>query len=206
MKEVLPNGVLGVAIAGLLAAFMAGMAANVSSFNTVFTYDIWQDWVKPGREDHYYLKVGRAVTVGGCVIAIFTAYLAGSFSNLMDYIQALASFFNAPLFAIFIFGLFYKKMTGTAGWTGLLGRRGRRGARRPAGARRRHRRLVAGRQLHGSERRVRRRAASSPSSCRSSPRARPTRSCPGSPGRPRHGSSAARGRSRPRTPAGTGTP
>jgi solute:Na+ symporter, SSS family len=120
MKEVLPNGVLGVAIAGLLAAFMAGMAANVSSFNTVFTYDIWQDWIRPGREDGYYLKVGRAVTIGGCVIAIFTAYLAGSFSNLMDYIQALASFFNAPLFAIFIFGLFYKKMTGTAGWTGLL--------------------------------------------------------------------------------------
>ena len=120
MKEVLPNGVLGVAIAGLLAAFMAGMAANVSSFNTVFTYDIWQDWIKPGREDGYYLKVGRAVTIGGCVIAIFTAYLAGSFSNLMDYIQALASFFNAPLFAIFIFGLFYKKMTGTAGWVALL--------------------------------------------------------------------------------------
>ena len=120
MKEVLPNGVLGVAIAGLLAAFMAGMAANVSSFNTVFTYDIWQDWVQPGHDDGYYLKVGRAVTVGGCVVAIFTAYLAGSFSNLMDYIQALASFFNAPLFAIFIFGLFWKKMTGTAGWVALL--------------------------------------------------------------------------------------
>jgi SSS family solute:Na+ symporter len=121
MKEVLPNGVLGVAIAGLLAAFMAGMAANISSFNTVFTYDIWQDWIRPNREDGYYLKVGRAVTIAGCVIAIFTAYLAGSFSNLMDYIQALASFFNAPLFAIFIFGLFYRKMTGTAGWTALLG-------------------------------------------------------------------------------------
>ena len=120
MNEYLPNGTLGIALAGLLAAFMAGMAANVSSFNTVFTYDIWQDWIKPGREDHYYLKVGRAVTVGGCVIAIFTAYLAGSFSNLMDYIQALASFFNAPLFAIFIFGLFWKKMTGTAGWVALL--------------------------------------------------------------------------------------
>ena len=120
MNLLLPNGVLGIALTGLLAAFMAGMAANVSSFNTVFTYDIWQDWVQPGREDRYYLNVGRAVTVGGCVIAIFTAYLAGSFSNLMDYIQALASFFNAPLFAIFIFGLFYKRMTGTAGWTGLL--------------------------------------------------------------------------------------
>lgn len=121
MKEVLPNGVLGVAIAGLLAAFMAGMAANVSSFNTVFTYDIWQDWVRPGRPDRYYLNVGRAVTVAGCVIAIFTAFLAASFSNLMDYIQALFSFFNAPLFAIFIFGLFWKRMTGTAGWTGLIG-------------------------------------------------------------------------------------
>jgi SSS family solute:Na+ symporter len=120
MKEVLPNGVLGVAIAGLLAAFMAGMAANISSFNTVFTYDIWQDWVRPGRPDGYYLRVGRAVTIGGCVVAIFTAFLAGSFSNLMDYFQALASFFNAPLFAVFIFGLFYKKLTGTAGWTGLL--------------------------------------------------------------------------------------
>ncbi len=120
MKEVLPNGVLGVAIAGLLAAFMAGMAANVSSFNTVFTYDIWQDWVRPGRPDDYYLRVGRAVTIGGCVIAIFTAFLAGTFSNIADYTQALASFFNAPLFAIFIFGLFWKRMTGPAGWIGLL--------------------------------------------------------------------------------------
>jgi len=120
MKEVLPNGVLGVAIAGLLAAFMAGMAANVSSFNTVFTYDLWQDWIRPGKPDRYYLQVGRAVTVGGCVVAIFTAFLASSFSNLMDYFQSLASFFNAPLFAIFIFGLFWKRMTGTAGWTGLL--------------------------------------------------------------------------------------
>jgi solute:Na+ symporter, SSS family len=120
MKEVLPNGVLGVAIAGLLAAFMAGMAANVSSFNTVFTYDIWQDWVRPGREDVYYLRVGRAVTVGGCLVAIFTAYLAGSYSNLMDYIQSLFSFFNAPLFAIFILGLFWKRMTPTSAWIALL--------------------------------------------------------------------------------------
>jgi SSS family solute:Na+ symporter len=120
MGEVLPNGVLGVALAGLLAAFMAGMAANVSSLNTVFTYDIWQDWIRPGREDRYYLQVGRAVTVIGCVLAIGTAFLAGSYQNLMDYIQALFSFFNAPLFAIFILGLFWKRMTGTAGWTGLV--------------------------------------------------------------------------------------
>ena len=111
---------LGVALAGLLAAFMAGMAANVSSLNTVFTYDIWQDWLHPGKDDHYYLQVGRAVTVIGCVLAIGTAAIAGSYSNLMDYIQSLFSFFNAPLFAIFILGLFWKRMTGTAGWTGLI--------------------------------------------------------------------------------------
>lgn len=120
MDEVLPNGVLGVAIAGLLAAFMAGMAANVSSLNTVFTYDLWQDWIRPGRPDKYYLKVGRIVTVAGCVAAIGTAFLASSFQNLMDYIQALASFFNAPLFAIFILGLFWKRMSPTSGWTALL--------------------------------------------------------------------------------------
>jgi solute:Na+ symporter, SSS family len=120
MGEVLPNGILGVAVAGLLAAFMAGMAANVSSLNTVFTYDIWQDWIRPGREDAYYLRVGRAVTVAGCVLAIGTAFIAGSYQNLMDYIQSLFSFFNAPLFAIFILGLFWKRMSGTAGWTGLV--------------------------------------------------------------------------------------
>ncbi|MEJ3659005.1 sodium:solute symporter family protein [Actinomycetes bacterium KLBMP 9759] len=120
MGEVLPNGVLGVALAGLLAAFMAGMAANVSSLNTVFTYDIWQDWIRPGKDDRYYLQVGRAVTVIGCLLAIGTAFLAGSYQNLMDYIQALFSFFNAPLFAIFILGLFWKRMTGHAGWTGLI--------------------------------------------------------------------------------------
>jgi SSS family solute:Na+ symporter len=120
MGEVLPNGLLGVALAGLLAAFMAGMAANVSSLNTVFTYDLWQDWLRPGRDDRYYLRVGRIVTVVGCVLAIGTAYIASGNDNLMDYIQTLFSFFNAPLFAIFILGLFWKRMTGPAGWTGLV--------------------------------------------------------------------------------------
>jgi solute:Na+ symporter, SSS family len=120
MGEVLPNGILGVALAGLLASFMAGMAANISSLNTVFTYDLWQDWIRPGRSDEYYLRVGRVVTVVGCLLAIGTAFIAGSFGNLMDYIQALFSFFNAPLFAIFILGLFWKRMSGPAGWTGLI--------------------------------------------------------------------------------------
>jgi SSS family solute:Na+ symporter len=120
MKEVLPNGALGVAIAGLLAAFMAGMAANISSFNTVFTYDLWQGWARPGRPDGYYLRVGRTVTVVGCLLAIGTAILASGSKNLMDYIQSLFSFFNAPLFAIFILGLFWRRMTPTSAWIGLI--------------------------------------------------------------------------------------
>jgi SSS family solute:Na+ symporter len=120
LQQLLPNGFLGVALAGLLASFMAGMAANVSSLNTVFTYDIWQDWIRPGRDDGYYLKVGRVVTVVGTVIAIGTAFIAAGFSNIQDYIQTLFSFFNVPLFAVFILGLLWKRMTGPAGWSGLL--------------------------------------------------------------------------------------
>ncbi|MFD4407090.1 sodium:solute symporter family protein [Nocardia sp. NPDC058499] len=120
MKEVLPNGLLGVGLAGLLAAFMAGMAANVSAFNTVFSIDLWQQYVVKDRSDKYYLTVGRLATVGATVAAIFTAFIAGGFSNIMDYLQTLFSFFNAPLFATFILGMFWKRMTPTAGWTGLV--------------------------------------------------------------------------------------
>ncbi|WP_227996156.1 sodium:solute symporter family protein [Nocardia australiensis] len=120
MKEVLPNGLLGVGLAGLLAAFMAGMAANVSAFNTVFSYDLWQQYVRRDRPDGYYLTVGRLATVGATVAAIFTAFIAGNFSNMMDYLQTLFSFFNAPLFATFILGMFWKRMTPTAGWMGLV--------------------------------------------------------------------------------------
>ncbi|MEV0078013.1 sodium:solute symporter family protein [Nocardia neocaledoniensis] len=120
MKEVLPNGLLGVGLAGLLAAFMAGMAANVSAFNTVFSYDLWQQYVRKGRPDGYYLKVGRLATIGATVAAIFTAFIAGGFSNMMDYLQTLFSFFNAPLFATFILGMLWKRMTPTAGWVGLV--------------------------------------------------------------------------------------
>ena len=121
MREVLPNGLLGIAIAGLLAAFMAGMAANISAFNTVFSYDLWQQYVVKDREDGYYLKVGRYATIGACIVAIFTALIAGNFSNLMDYLQTLFGFFNAPLFATFILGMFWKRMSATAGWVGLVG-------------------------------------------------------------------------------------
>lgn len=120
MRDLLPNGMLGIAIAGLLASFMAGMAANLSSFNTVFTYDIWQTYVVKDRPDGYYLRAGRVGTVIATVLAIGTAFIAASYSNLMDYLQQLFSFFNAPLFATFILGMFWKRMTPTAGWTGLV--------------------------------------------------------------------------------------
>ncbi|WP_244930411.1 sodium:solute symporter family protein [Nocardioides sp. W7] len=119
MRDLLPNGLLGVAIAGLLAAFMAGMAANISAFNTVFSYDLWQRYVVKDRDDSYYLKVGRVATVAAAVLAIGTAQLASNFSNIMDYLQTLFGFFNAPLFATFILGMFWKRMTPTAGWVGL---------------------------------------------------------------------------------------
>jgi SSS family solute:Na+ symporter len=120
IRDTLPNGLLGVALAGLLAAFMAGMAANISAFNTVFSYDIWQQYVKKDRPDGYYLKIGRLATVAATVIAIGTALIASGYTNLMDYLQTLFGFFNAPLFATFILGMFWKRMTATAGWTGLV--------------------------------------------------------------------------------------
>src|SRR5215510_5285809 len=120
MRDLLPNGMLGVAIAGLLASFMAGMAANLSSFNTVFTYDIWESYLRKGRPDGYYLSVGRVVTGVATVLAIGTAFIASTYANLMDYLQQLFSFFNAPLFATFILGMFWRRMTAAAGWIGLV--------------------------------------------------------------------------------------
>jgi solute:Na+ symporter, SSS family len=120
IRDLLPNGMLGLAIAGLLASFMAGMAANISAFNTVFSYDLWQTYAVKDRPDHYYLTVGRWATVAATLIAIGTATFAASYSNIMDYLQTLFGFFNAPLFATFILGMFWKRMSATAGWAGLV--------------------------------------------------------------------------------------
>ena len=120
IRDILPNGLLGVATAGLLASFMAGMAANISAFNTVVSYDIWQQYIVKDRTDGYYIKVGRYATVAATVLAVFTALIAAGYSNLMDYLQTLFGFFNAPLFATFILGMFWKRMTATAGWAGLV--------------------------------------------------------------------------------------
>jgi solute:Na+ symporter, SSS family len=120
MNEYLPNGMLGIALAGLLAAFMAGVAANVSAFNTVVTYDLWEPYVRSGQSDEYYLRFGRIATVMGIVIGIGTALIASGYNNIMDYIQLLFSFFNAPLFATFIIGMYWKRMTPWAGFWGLV--------------------------------------------------------------------------------------
>ena len=120
MKQLLPNGLLGVAIAGLLAAFMAGMAANISAFNTVMSYDIWQTYIQKDKPDHWYTSFGRGATVAAAVLAIGTSYFASQFPNMMTYLQTLFGFFNAPLFATIILGMFWKRMTPTAGWTGLV--------------------------------------------------------------------------------------
>src|SRR5690625_2967959 len=106
MRDLLPNGMLGVAIAGLIASFMAGMAANISAFNTVFSYDLWEQYVRRDRPDAYYTLIGRLATVGATVLAIGTAWFASGYENLMNYLQTLFGFFNAPLFATFILGMF----------------------------------------------------------------------------------------------------
>ena len=120
MNQYLPNGMLGLALVGLIAAFMAGVAANVSAFNTVVTYDLWEPYVRTGRSDDYYLRVGRIATVAGILVGIGTALIASGYSNIMDYIQLLFSFFNAPLFATFIIGMFWKRTTPWAGFWGLV--------------------------------------------------------------------------------------
>jgi len=120
MRDVLPNGLLGLAITGLLASFMAGMAANISAFNTVFTVDLYEGYINKKADDATYLRIGHLATAFATVTAILTAFIASKFENLMDYLQQLFSMFNAPLFATFIVGMLWKRATATAGWIGLV--------------------------------------------------------------------------------------
>jgi SSS family solute:Na+ symporter len=120
MNEYLPNGMLGIALTGLMASFMAGVAANVSAFNTVVTTDLVEPYFKRGQPDDWYVRFGRFATVGGIVVSIGTALIASTYSNLMNYIQALFSIFNAPLFATFIIGMFWRRMSPAAGFWGLV--------------------------------------------------------------------------------------
>jgi solute:Na+ symporter, SSS family len=120
ISKYLPTGMLGIAITGLLAAFMAGVAANVTAFNTVVSYDLWQAYVRKHEPDEYYVRFGRIATVIGIVIAIGTAFIAAGYNSMMDYIQALFSFFNAPLFATFVIAMFWRRATPWSGFWGLL--------------------------------------------------------------------------------------
>jgi SSS family solute:Na+ symporter len=116
----LPEGMLGLAVTGLVAAFMAGVAANVTSFNTVFTYDLWQSYFRKDRDPGYYLRIGRIATFGGLVISIATAFIAKEYSNVMNYVQLLFSYFNAPLFATFIIAMFWRRATPLAGALSMI--------------------------------------------------------------------------------------
>lgn len=116
-----PPGVLGLGITALLASFMSGMAGNVTAFNTVWTYDIYQSYFKPVASDAHYLAVGRVTTVAGIGLSIATAYLATQFNNIMDMLQLIFAFVNAPLFATFVLGMFWKRATGHGAFAGLIG-------------------------------------------------------------------------------------
>ena len=115
-----PAGMLGLGLTALLASFMSGMAGNVTAFNTVWTYDIYQSYIRPGATDQHYLWMGRAATVFGIAFSIAAAYMANRFNNIMDMLQLVFAFVNAPLFATFLLGMFWKRATGHGAFTGLL--------------------------------------------------------------------------------------
>lgn len=116
-----PEGLLGVGLTALLASFMSGMAGNVTAFNSIWTFDIYQAYVNKNASDKHYLYVGKVTTVVGIVISIGVAYLAKSFNNINDFLQIVFSFFNGPIFATFFMGMFWKRATGHGAFSGLLG-------------------------------------------------------------------------------------
>ena len=120
LSHYFPQGMLGVGITALIASFMAGMAGNVTAFNTVFTYDNYQAYIKKGAPDAHYLRVGRLATVAGISASVAAAYLATHFNNIMDMLQLVFAFVNAPLFATFLLGMFWKRTTGHAAFIGLI--------------------------------------------------------------------------------------
>jgi SSS family solute:Na+ symporter len=115
-----PAGLIGLGVTALLAAFMAGQAGNVSAFNTVWTYDIYRALVNPGASDQALLWMGRATTVVGILLSVGTAYWAKSFPSIMDYMQAIFSWVNAPLFATMLLGMFVVRITPDGAFWGLL--------------------------------------------------------------------------------------
>src|SRR5204863_6355677 len=111
---------LGLGITALIAGFMSGMAGNVSAFATVWTYDIYGALLKKDAPDDHYVTIGRWSTIIGVIISIGTAYLVMQFASIMDYVQALFSFFVAPLFGTVLLGMMWKRATPQGGFWGLL--------------------------------------------------------------------------------------
>ena len=120
LVSLFPNGLLGLGLTALIASFMSGMAGNVTAFNTVWTYDIYQTHIHRGASDAHYLWMGRAATVGGIALSVAAAYVAGAFNNIMDFLQLVFAFVNAPLFATFAMGMFWRRSTGHGAFTGLV--------------------------------------------------------------------------------------
>jgi SSS family solute:Na+ symporter len=121
VKKYCPTGLLGLALTALLASFMSGMAGNVTAFNTVWTYDLYQAYLAPNKSDQHYFRMGQAITVVGILLSIACAYFASMYNNAMDIIQLVFGFVNAPLFATFLLGMFWSRTTGTGAFLGLFG-------------------------------------------------------------------------------------
>jgi SSS family solute:Na+ symporter len=113
-------GMLGLGLTALLASFMSGMAGNITAFNTVFTYDIYQTYLAKGKADDHYLRVGRWATVWGTVLSCASAYIVLGFNNLMDYMQLIGILFISPFFIVFFLGMFWKRPSASAGFYGML--------------------------------------------------------------------------------------
>ena len=120
LDHYLPAGMLGLGLTALMASFMSGMAGNVTAFNTVWTYDLYQSLIKKNGSDAHYLMVGRLTTVVGILLSMAAAYIASAFNNIMDMLQLVFAFVNAPLFATFLLGMFWKRTTGHGAFAGLL--------------------------------------------------------------------------------------
>jgi SSS family solute:Na+ symporter len=120
MSRFYPAGLLGVGLTGLMASFMSGMAGNVTAFNTVFTYDIYQSYIRKNAPDSHYLMVGKMTTIVGVVLSIGAAYVARRYNNIMDLLQLVFGFVNAPLFGTFLLGMFWKRTTAHGAFAGLV--------------------------------------------------------------------------------------
>ena len=120
LRHYFPSGILGLGLTALMASFMSGMAGNVTAFNTVWTYDIYQAYLRPKSSDAALLWMGRAATVVGISVSVAAAYFAAHFNNIMDLLQLVFAFVNAPLFATFLLGMFWRRTTGHAAFFGLL--------------------------------------------------------------------------------------